>query len=453
MVGLRYAHDLSQMVEGDPRLLARALARLDDVQIAAQLDNHGPQVQDAVLQALPRERRPEVLDAMRYESAAEVIERLAPEEAAQLLDELEVDDVADILQRLDDPSRLRSILDRLDPEDVEDVEDLLTYDPNSAGGIMTPDHVRVSDRVTVGEALRAVQTTDDLPDHVFYVYVVDEDDRLVGLVNLRHLVVSKPDTPVRDVMETDVTTVGVDTDQEVVADMASRYDVVAVPVVDAKQRLLGVVEIDDLVDVMREEATEDILKMAGAGEALADTRDFIASFKARLPWLMGAAVGGILVAISLSGFDDALREVPVLALFMPVVAGMGGNVGTQSSTVVVRGLAVGYMETKKFTRVVLREMGLGITLGILSGLLISVAASFMQLESSPDPLRLSLVLTGGLVGSMTIAATVGACVPLLLDRFNVDPAVATGPFVTTSVDVLGLLFYFTLAAYLLGISA
>lgn len=452
MVGLRYAHDLSQMVDGDPRLLARALDRLDDVQIAAQLDNVRADVQDAVLQALPRDRRPDVLDAMRYESAAEIIQRLVPEEAAKLLDDLDADDVADILQRLE-PAALRSILDRLDPEDLEEVEDLLTYEPTSAGGIMTPDHVRVSDRVTVGEALRAVQTTEDLPDHVFYVYVVDDDERLVGLVNLRQLVTSKPDRPVRDVMETDVTTVGVDTDQEVVADVASRYDVVAVPVVDAKHRLLGVVEIDDLVDVMREEATEDILKMAGAGEALADTRDFTASFRARLPWLVGAAVGGILVAISLSGFDDALRQVPALALFMPVVAGMGGNVGTQSSTVVVRGLAVGYVETRTFTRVILREMLLGTSLGVLCGILIALAAWLLGVDDRADPLRLSLVLTGGLVGSMTIAATVGSCVPLALDRINVDPAVATGPFVTTAVDVLGLLFYFTLAAYLLGITS
>ena len=313
---------------------------------------------------------------------------------------------------------------------------------------MTPETVSVPDEVTVAEALQIVQQTQDLPDQIFYVYVVDEDERLVGVTSLGMLVTRGPDLPIREVMRTSLVSVSVDTDQEEVAHIVSRYDVVSVPVVDAQGCLLGVVTVDDVVDVLREEATEDILKMAGAGEAITDTQSFGASFKARFPWLMGAALGGLFVASSLSGFEDALRAGAVLALFMPVVAGMGGNVGTQSSTIVVRGLAVGYVDRGRLRGLVLREVALGALLGLVTGLVVSLAAAGLGFDGIAM-LPLIGVLTGGLVGSMTIAAAVGAGIPLVLERLQIDPAVATGPFVTTAVDVLGLLFYFGLASVML----
>jgi magnesium transporter len=213
-----------------------------------------------------------------------------------------------------------------------------------------------------------------------------------------------------------------------------------------------VVTIDDIIDVIREEATEDILKMAGAGEMLFETRSFWTSLRNRMPWLLAAAIGGVLVAVALSGFEGALAAVPILALFMPVIAGMGGNVGTQSSTIVVRGLAVGYVESASLGRLVVREMSLGLMLGAIYGVLIAVVAPFIG-SSVEDPLALGAVLTLGMMGSMTIAATVGTSIPLLMNRFKIDPAVSTGPFVTTAVDILGLMFYFWLATVLLGVPA
>src|SRR5690606_8575701 len=265
------------------------------------------------------------------------------------------------------------------------------------------------------------------------------------------LVRSKPDMPVHAVMTAELVSVTAETDQEKVAELAERYDLVAIPVVDDQRRLLGIVTIDDILDVVREEATEDILKMAGAGQMLVETRNFGASFRARMPWLLAAAAGGLLVAASLQGFEAALQAVPALALFMPVVAGMGGNVGTQSSTIVVRGLAVGYVETNRLGRLVLREVALGASLGALYGVGIAVAAPLLGATSS-DPVNLGAVITLGMMGSMMIAAAVGTSVPLVLHRLHIDPAVATGPFVTTSVDILGLLFYFWLATVLLGIT-
>jgi magnesium transporter len=444
-------NDLARLVQiGDMRRVARALARLDDVQIAGYLDNFEPREQDLVFQALPSDRRPNVLASMRYEVAAELINRLAPEEAAGLLDNLQADDAADILGRVDE-AKLRQILARFDVEDAHELEELLAYGERTAGGIMSPDVFSIHHDVTIAEATRMVQTATDLPQHVHYLYVVDEHDRLVGVIGLRQLVRSKPDMPIHAVMETELVYVTADTDQEKVAELASRYDLVGIPVVDDQRRLLGVVTIDDIVDVLREEATEDILKMAGAGQMLVETRSFGASFRARMPWLLAAALGGLLVATSLQGFESALQAVPALALFMPVVAGMGGNVGTQSSTIVVRGIAVGYVELNRLGRLILREIALGASLGALYGVLIAAAAPLLGVTAS-DPFNLGLVITLGMMGSMIIAAAVGTSVPLLMNRLNIDPAVSTGPFVTTSVDILGLLFYFWLATILLGIT-
>lgn len=450
MANLKQIDDLARLLREDPERLARTLERLDDVQIAAQIDNLDPEQQDQLLALVEPDRRPLVLEGMRYEQAAAVIERRAPEEAVRLLDELDTDDVADILGRLG-KEQIGQILQRFDDEDAEEIEELLTYAPTSAGGIMSAPPIVVHDEITVGEALRRVRETEDLPEQAFWVHVVDEDYRLVGVASLRALVVSLPDAPIREVMDPEVVSVRPETDQEDVADVASRYDLVEIPVVDAQHRLVGVVTIDDIVDVLREEATEDILKFAGAGHMLDDTRSFWASFRARLPWLGAAALGGLLVALSLSGFEDALRTFPALALFMPVVAGMGGNVGTQSSTIVVRGLAVGYVERAKIMRLLVREVSLGASLGFLYGACIAVAAPLVGIDDA-DPVGLGMVITFGMVGSMTIASTVGTSVPLLLNALEIDPAIATGPFVTTSVDILGLLFYFWLSTVLLGVA-
>ncbi len=437
------------MKKGDERLLIRTLARLDAVQVASLLDILDADEQDRVLPLLQLDRRAEVIGHMRYEHAAEVLSRLAPEEAAHLVDALDPEDAVDILQEVERAS-VSQILARVDADEVSDLEELLAYDDQTAGGLMSLDVFRVRKDFTIAEAMRLLQEAEELPESVFYLYVVDEHDRLIGFITLRMLVRGKPDQPIHEVMETEVVTVVADTDQEKVAEIASRYDLVTLPVVDSQRRLLGVVMIDDVVDVIREEATEDILKMAGAGQEMVDTRSFWSSFRARMPWLLTAALGGLLVAVSLQGFEEALRTVPALALFMPVVAGMGGNVGTQSSTIVVRGLAVGYIAGSRVGRLLVREIALGAVLGMIYGTLISLLAPLLG-ATADDPVGLGMVVTFGMVGCMVIAAGVGTSVPLVLHRFHVDPAIATGPFVTTSVDILGLLFYFWLATVLLNV--
>jgi magnesium transporter len=434
---------------GDWWRLKKTLQRLDDVQIASQLDNLNPDELARALAHVDPTRRAKVLGRMRYEAAAQLLARLAPDEAASLLDALEADDAADILGRMDE-EKLTQILGKLG--DADQIEELLAYDERTAGGIMSTHVFRVLPDATVKDALAAIQAADEVPDHAFYVYVVEADGTLVGVCSLRMLVVARPEHKIRDIMRGEVVSVSSDTDQEEVADIVGRYDLVAVPVVDSKNRIVGAVEVDDVVDVIREEATEDILKMAGAGEELAEARSFTSSFRARWRWLMAAAFGGTLAALSLTGFDTALASVPALAFFMPVVAGMGGNIGMQSSTIVVRGLAVGFLEADRLRRLVVREVSLGMTLGMFYGLLIAGVALYVGAEVA-EPWRLGLVVALGTAGSMTIASIVGTGTPLVLDRFGIDPAIATGPFVTTSVDVMGLLFYFWLAYVLLGLTA
>ncbi|MBK8719566.1 MAG: magnesium transporter [Deltaproteobacteria bacterium] len=437
--------------EGDERRLRRALTRQDDVQLGSQLDNLALAEQERILRLLPGDRRPRVLSQMRYEAAATLVAHFAPEEAAALLDDLHPDDVVDILGRVDD-ERLAQILARLDRDDADELEELLAYDEHTAGGIMSPDFLTVPPGETVAEALARLQALAEMPTHAYYVYVVDDGGKLVGVCSFRQFVVHRPHECVRDFMQAEVVSVRAETDQEEVADIVSRYDLVALPVVDAHNVLIGVVTVDDVVDVIREEATEDILKMAGAGEELAEARLFWSSLRARWRWLMAAAAGGTVAAASLSGFDAALAKVPALAFFMPVVAGMGGNVGMQSSTIVVRGLAVGFIESARVRRLVTREVSLGASLGLVYGLLIGLAAVMVGSDVA-EPWRLGLTVAGGCAGSMTLAALVGTSTPLVLDRIGVDPAIATGPFVTTSVDVMGLLFYFWLAKMLLGLGA
>ena len=353
---------------GDMRRLRRTLERLDDVQVAGQLDNLGVDDQIRVLGQLAGPRRHVVLGQMRYEAAGELVNKLAPEEAASLLDDLDADDAVDILGRIEE-DRLGAILSRLDKDEADELEELLAYDEHTAGGIMSPHFFSVSTEATVADALAMIQTSDEVPEAAFYVYVCD-DYKLSGVCSLRMLVTSRPTQRVRDIMLTELVSVSADLDQEEVAEIVSRYDLVAVPVVDPHQRLIGVIEVDDVVDVIREEATEDILKMAGAGEELAEARSFVSSLRARWLWLLAAAAGGTLATFILAQFEPALRMIPQLALFMPVVAAMGGNVGIQSSTIVVRGLAVGFVESARVRRLVAREVGLGATFGLLYGLAI-----------------------------------------------------------------------------------
>ncbi len=375
----------------------------------------------------------------------DLIEDMPVEAIAKILESMPADDAADIIGRLPE-DRSQDILDKMKKAESEEVEDLLRYEDDTAGGIMVPDFIALKEDVTAGEAIESLQKEYSDVEMAFYLYVVDEYGKLVGVSSLRQLVVVTPETPLKEFMSTDVFSVQTDMDQEEVARIVARYDILAVPVVDDANRLVGVVTVDDVIDILRKEATEDILKMAGAGEEFVETKSILKSTRIRLPWLFASCIGGIFAFFIIGKFESSILKYAYLAAFIPVIMGMGGNIGTQSSTIVVRGLATGRLNVRDIWSVVLKELSIGVILGLVYGALIGSVA---QLRYNMEALAISVALA--VISSMSVAALVGSLVPMAFARINIDPAVATGPFVTTAIDIISVFFYFTIATTLLGI--
>ncbi|MBW2607965.1 MAG: magnesium transporter, partial [Deltaproteobacteria bacterium] len=322
----------------------------------------------------------------------------------------------------------------------------LRYDDDTAGGIMVPDFIALKEDTTAKEAIESLQKEHQDVEMPFYLYVVDEYGKLTGVSSLRQLVVVPPERALKDFMATDVFSVQTDMDQEEVAKIVARYDILAVPVVDETNILVGIVTVDDVIDIFRQEATEDILKMAGVGEEFVETKSVLKSTRIRLPWLFASCIGGMIAFFIISHFEESLSRYAYLAAFIPVIMGMGGNIGTQSSTIVVRGLATGRINTRDIWTVVLKELTVGCILGLVYGFLIAAVA---QIRYSTAAFAISVGLA--VISSMAVAALVGSLVPMAFAKINIDPAVATGPFVTTAIDVISVSFYFFIATALLGI--
>lgn len=374
-----------------------------------------------------------------------LIEGMALEDMVTIFETMPTDDVADLVGCLPD-HQADAILKRMEKEGSDEVEDLLSYGDETAGGIMLPDFIALREDITAREAIESLQKEYLDVEMPFYLYVVDEYGKLVGVSSLRQLVVVPSDTPLKQFMTTDVFSVRTDTDQEEVAKIVARYDILAVPVVDDNNRLVGIVTVDDIIDIIRREATEDILKMAGAGEEFVETKSILKSTRIRLPWLFASCIGGIIAFFIIHRFEGSLNKFVYLAAFIPVIMGMGGNIGTQSSTIVVRGLATGRLNISDIWNVVFKELAVGFILGLVYGLLIAAVAQF---RFSLEMLALSVGLA--VVSSMAVAALIGSLVPMVFAKANIDPAVATGPFVTTAMDIISVYFYFVIASSLLGL--
>lgn len=367
------------------------------------------------------------------------------DEIVEILETMPTDDVADLIGRL--PEEMSdAILEKMKREGSEEVEGLLRYDDDTAGGIMIPDFIALKEDTTAKEAIESLQKEHQDVEMPFYLYVVDEYGKLTGVSSLRQLVVVPPEKPLKDFMTTDVFSAQTDMDQEEVAKIVARYDILAVPVVDETNRLVGIVTVDDVIDIFRQEATEDILKMAGVGEEFVETKSVLKSTRIRLPWLFASCIGGMIAFFIISHFEESLSRYAYLAAFIPVIMGMGGNIGTQSSTIVVRGLATGRINIRDIWLVVLKELTVGCILGLVYGFLIAAVA---QIRYSTVAFAVSVGLA--VISSMAVAALVGSLVPMAFAKINIDPAVATGPFVTTAMDVISVSFYFIIATALLGI--
>ncbi|MCF8110641.1 MAG: magnesium transporter [Desulfobacteraceae bacterium] len=393
-----------------------------------------------------RQQQGVILSELDEDVVLSIIEGLSIEELVEILEEMPSDDAAAFIKLLPQ-EQADEVLERIRTKGGEDVESLLKYPDDTAGGIMIPDFIALPEDMTAGEVISTLQSKEykdiEMP---FYIYVVDEDQRLVGVCSLRQLVLVRPETPLKNFMSTDVVSVTTDMDQEEVAKIVARYNFLAVPVVDAEQRMVGLVTVDDVIDIFREEATEDILKMAGVGEEFVETKSVFRSIRIRLPWLFASCVGGVIAIFVIGYFEASLREISYLAAFIPVIMGMGGNVGIQSSTIVVRGLATGRIHIHDLWFVVGKELAVGVLLGVIYGLLLAVLA-----QAQYSVVGFSVAVSVGMLASMSVAALIGSLLPMLFARTGVDPAVATGPFVTSAIDIVAVFFYFQLATLLLGI--
>ena len=395
----------------------------------------------------PGEHTGEFLGELDESIIKRLIESETPQHAADLIEHTSSNDQASILSVIDEEAS-QSILDLLKSEEQEEVEEIMGYPEDSAGTLMYTDVFTLHENTLAKEAINVLQDHES-SEMVFYLYVIDDDERLVGVISLRDLVTTPPNTELREIMIRSPETVRPETDQEEVARIVSQYNYLAVPVVDQEGQLLGIVTVDEIVDVIREEATEDFLQMAGAGK---DREILMKSSwdnaRSRLPWLFASWVGGILAAAVIGIFNNTLQGTLALAAFIPVIIGMGGNIGTQTSTLVVRGLATGRVNVGNNINIIFKEIRVGIILGILYGLLLGLFAIMRFMDISP---YLGLVVGLGIASSMLIATAFGSLVPLLLHRMDIDPAIATGPFVTTSIDILGVALYLGIAKIFLPV--
>lgn len=375
----------------------------------------------------------------------DLLQKESAERIASIIEKAPANDQSDILGALS-VERSQSVIDLLKQEEQEELAEIMGYPEDSAGAMMTTDVFTLHEGTTSGNAIKTLQDQEDA-EMVFYLYVTDDDDLLVGVVSLRALATTPSDTKLKDIMIKRVHSVRPETDQEEVARVVAQYNFLAVPIIDPDERLLGIVTVDDVVDVIREEATEDFLQMAGAGK---DREILLKSSwenaRARLPWLFASWIGGIIAASLIGAFEHMLESIIVLAAFIPVIIGMGGNIGTQSSTIIVRGIATGRVDVGGELKLILKEMRVGLILGVLYGLLLGFFADF-SFEDAPS--NLGIVVGLSICASMLLAATIGTVTPLILRKLDIDPAVATGPFVTTSIDILGILFYFVIAGSIL----
>ena len=366
---------------------------------------------------------------------------------AKLIQNASTNDQSYILGSLDN-DQAKSVIDQLQIEEKEEIEELMAYPNDSAGTLMATDVFALHKNITCQDALVTLQDQRDA-EMVFYIYVTDDDNSLVGIASLRALATNNPKIKLKEIMVKKVHKVRPETDQEEVAQLVAQYNYLAVPVVDADNILLGIVTVDDVVDVIRKEATEDFLKMAGVGK---DREILLKSSwdnaKIRTPWLLASWVGGIIASYVIGNFEYMLENIIILASFIPIIIGMGGNIGTQSSTIIVRGMATGRINIGNELMIIIKELKTGLILGVLYGIMLGVFGSFRFLDTNP---LIGIVVGLSICSSMIIATGVGTLTPLVLRKLDIDPAIASGPFVTTSIDILGVLIYFSIAGFLLQI--
>jgi magnesium transporter len=391
----------------------------------------------------------ELLGEIDPSDAAVLLSKLAAKDAADVLEAMDPDEAADVAGEIE-PEDVDRILIEMEPVEAAELRDLLSYPPDTAGGRMTPAYVSIAPDIRADQAVVALRQLAEEAETLSYVYVTEADNTLLGVLSLRRLIFSRPSTLVTDLMATDPITVPVTADQEVAALMLNEHDLLALPVIDENNRLLGIITVDDVADILEQEATEDIARLGGS-QPLEEPYLRASPFhlwRKRIVWLMVLFVAQAYTGTVLAYYEDVLEAVTVLVFFMPLLIGTGGNAGSQVVTTLVRAMAVGDVQFRDIFRIVFKELQTGVLLGI-----VMATAVFFR------ALMLGVGVDIGLVVALTITAiviwavTVGAILPLILRQLRVDPAVVSAPFIATLVDGTGLIIYFTVAGLILGLNS
>ncbi|MBT2756361.1 magnesium transporter [Mesobacillus foraminis] len=380
----------------------------------------------------------ENLDGEEHEYR-EVLAEMSPSYAADMLSNMYADDAVDVLNELE-KDQVVSYLTIMDKEAADEIKELLHYEEYTAGSIMTTEYIAIVANQTVRSAMHILKNEAPRAETIYYVYVIDEDRHLVGVLSLRDLIVSEDDAMISEIMYDRVVSVSVGEDQEEVARMMRDYNFLALPVVDFQDHLLGIITVDDIMDVMEEEASDDYSKLAGIADLDSIDRNPFTAAKKRLPWLVILLFLGMFTASLIGRFEETLNKVAILAVFIPLIAGMAGNTGTQALAVAVRGIATGDLEKENKWKIILREAGTGFITGLTCGVLITLVVYFWK-----GDLFLGCLVGISIFITLIVATLAGSLVPLIMHRLNIDPAVASGPFITTINDIISILIYFGIA--------
>jgi magnesium transporter len=441
----------SAIAQGDVEQARLCANRMLEDDALALLEDLEPAELSRLFTFLGDEALAGLLARLDDRDAARILTRMSAEQAADILEEIDPDDATDIFAEVEqsNPTAAGTILIEMEPEEAAEIRELMAYAPDSAGGIMTPAFVAVFPDLRADETVVALRQVAEEAETINYVYVVDRDEKLIGVLSLHSLVLSRQDTPVQELMFPDLFSVDVDTDQEVAARMLVERDLLALPVVDAEGRLVGIITADDVADILEEEATEDIERLGGSQplEVPYLRASPFLLFRKRIVWLMVLFVASFFTVSIQEHFDSTLAKFTVLAAFVPILIGTGGNVGSQTVSTIIRAMALDEVRPRHILRIVGKEMITGVALGVVMGALMFGRA----LLAADGTETVALVVGLTVLALTTWAATVGAILPIVLSKLKFDPAVVSAPFISSLVDSTGLLIYFTLAGYFLPI--
>jgi magnesium transporter len=442
----RITADLNQ---GKVQDIKELLSGIRPSEIADILHTLDPEEYQKVLEVLDTDTVSEVLLELEPERREEILGELDAEKIADIIEEMDSDDAADLIGDL--PEQTASdVLAKMDPEELKDIEPLLKYPEDSAGGIMQTELVKVTDRFTVRDTINWIRLIADEIDDFYHIFVTDEDEKLLGQISLSKLVLATPSSRVSNIMEPVEYQTTPSMDQEQVAKMFQKYGIMSLPVVDSRGVLIGRITADDVMDVVTEEASEDILQMAGVGETLHPIFTPIRSqIRLRMPWLLLTLCGELFIAfIIVSSLKPALEKLAILAAFMPAIMAVGGNVGLQTTTIVVRSLGMGTINMKQIFRIIVSEAKVGLFLGLICGLIAAIIGGLMS-HHNPEAFRLAIIIFISMVSATFATSIIGVTEPLVLYKLNFDPAGASGPFLTMFNDIFGSTFYLLIAMLIL----